>query len=190
MVTKSQSQIKTSETHPLRIDWAKPYDVRGRIGMTFCPGKTQKDSMSGGDWQRDLQTDLEAIRDSGASMLLCLLEDHEIAELHVEALHTSAEAMFKYFRLPITDGGVPNAHGEAIWNEIGSTIWQGLAEGQDIVIFCKGGLGRTGTIAARLLIEFGETPSGAIEYVRSIRHGAIETQTQENYLRCMIGKDE
>lgn len=190
LLEAKQSLIKTSKTHPLRIDWVEPFDVPGRIGMTFCPGKIQKNSMSGGDWNRDQITDLGAIRDWGASMLLCLLEDHEIVELKVDSLHTTAEAMFQYFRLPIVDGNIPDDGGEKVWNEIGPIIRNGLAEGRDLVIFCKGGLGRTGTIAARLLIEFGEAPESAIRYIRNARKGAIETQAQENYLLSIRYLDE
>jgi len=32
--------------------------------------------------------------------------------------------------------------------------------GEAIVIHCRGGLGRTGIVAARLLVEFGEDPEG------------------------------
>lgn len=48
---------------------------------------------------------------------------------------------------------------------------------------CKGGLGRAGTVAARLLIEFGQAPEDAIACVRAARPGAIETHQQETYLR-------
>ncbi len=48
---------------------------------------------------------------------------------------------------------------------------------------CKDGLGRAGTISARLLIELGQTPKEAIEQVRSVRPGAIETPGQVAYAR-------
>lgn len=46
-----------------------------------------------------------------------------------------------------------------------------------------GGLGRTGTIAAMLLVEFGSKPGDAITAVRAARAGAIETVEQENFVR-------
>jgi ADP-ribosyl-[dinitrogen reductase] hydrolase len=52
----------------------------------------------------------------------------------------------------------------------------------NIVIHCKGGLGRTGTIAARLLIEFGADATNAIQSVRKARPGAIENNLQEYYV--------
>ena len=48
-----------------------------------------------------------------------------------------------------------------------------------VLVHCKGGLGRAGTFAARLLVEFGHTPASAIATVRTARPGALETLDQE-----------
>jgi ADP-ribosylglycohydrolase len=42
---------------------------------------------------------------------------------------------------------------------------------------------RTGTVAGRLLVEFGDQPESAIKKVRDARPGAIETAAQERYVR-------
>ena len=57
-----------------------------------------------------------------------------------------------------------------------------LREGRNILVHCRGGLGRAGTIAARLLIEIGIDPKIAISEVRAVRPGAIETVEQEKYV--------
>ena len=51
-----------------------------------------------------------------------------------------------------------------------------------MVLHCRGGIGRTGTIAARLLVEFGVAPEEAIRMVRRARPGTIETPAQEEYV--------
>jgi ADP-ribosyl-[dinitrogen reductase] hydrolase len=53
------------------------------------------------------------------------------------------------------------------------------------VVHCRGGLGRAGTVAACLLIEFGTSPAEAITLVQTQRPGAIETMAQENYVRAV-----
>ena len=58
-----------------------------------------------------------------------------------------------------------------------------LRGGGDIVVHCKGGLGRAGMIAARLLVELGMAPEQAIKEVRNVRKGAIETLAQETLIR-------
>lgn len=52
-----------------------------------------------------------------------------------------------------------------------------------MLVHCRGGLGRAGIIAARLLIELGMEPTLAIENVRKIRPGAIETCDQERFVK-------
>ena len=52
-----------------------------------------------------------------------------------------------------------------------------------MLVHCRGGLGRAGTIAARLLVELGERPDEAIRRVREVRPGAIEREFQEPHVR-------
>ena len=61
--------------------------------------------------------------------------------------------------------------------------WSDLRRQMDVLIHCRGGLGRAGTIAARLLIELGTEPGEAIANVRAVRPGAIETDDQEEFVR-------
>jgi ADP-ribosyl-[dinitrogen reductase] hydrolase len=57
-----------------------------------------------------------------------------------------------------------------------------LRRGLDVLVHCRGGLGRAGTIAARLLVELGMEPTKAIASVRAVRPGAIETSDQEIFV--------
>ncbi len=52
-----------------------------------------------------------------------------------------------------------------------------------VLLHCRGGLGRTGVVAARLLMEFGVPVKDAVRTVRAARPGTIETSAQERYLR-------
>ena len=51
-----------------------------------------------------------------------------------------------------------------------------------VVIFCKGGLGRTGLYAAILLQELGLSALASVELVRKVRPGTIETARQLEYV--------
>ena len=62
------------------------------------------------------------------------------------------------------------------------SIYSTPIEGKNIVIHCMGGKGRSGTIAAILLIEFGDINKDVINKVREKRKGAIETKEQENFI--------
>lgn len=57
-----------------------------------------------------------------------------------------------------------------------------LLAGGRAVVHCRGGLGRAGTVAARMLVEVGVQPAEAIRRVRAARPQAIETSEQAAYL--------
>lgn len=161
----------------------QPEGVIGVLGLTFCPGKIQRGALTG-DWERDLALDLQAIKDWGATATLNLLEDHELHELRLSDLgHMVSDAGLDYYRFPIPDGGVPGPDVEESWIRIGQELRQRLENGEKILVHCKGGLGRTGMMAGRLLVELGADPETAIRQVRSARPGAIETRAQEAYVR-------
>lgn len=175
------SQVRTSETHPLRID-TLDLPEGGRIGITFCPGKHQQDAMTG-RWARDLEADLEAIRAWGAAAVITLIEDHEFAELSVHGLGEGVRKLgMDWYHLPISDMAVPDTSWERRWQESAPAIHSLLDDGGQVLVHCKGGLGRAGTVAARLLIERGEAPLGAVVKVRAVRRGAIENAIQERYV--------
>lgn len=175
--------IKTSETHPLRIDIVPLQNHPGRIGMTLCPGKRQELGLSG-HWQRDLHADLNRIRQTEATILVSLVEEHEFRLLGVEALGEEAIGRgLRWVHLPIRDRSIPDAAFEQRWVQAGEELRQHLRDGKLIVLHCMGGLGRTGTIAARLLVELGEDPVQAIRRVREARPGTLETEEQERYVR-------
>jgi ADP-ribosyl-[dinitrogen reductase] hydrolase len=172
---------RTSDTHPLQIA-SLDTPGGGRIGMTFCPGKQDALAITG-PWARDLDTDLAAIRAWGASALVTLMETHELEHLEVGRLGEAAKSIgLDWYHLPIRDVSVPSGAFETQWRTSGEELRGRLLGGQSLVVHCRGGLGRTGLIAARLLIELGEVPRKALQRVRSARPGAVETREQELYL--------
>jgi len=175
---------RTSLSHPLRIDTLEPVGS-GRLGLTFCPGKFDPNAQTGA-WARDLDADLEVIRDWGATAVVTLMEAHELELLRVPTLgERVVQTGLHWWHLPIVDAGVPDRDFEQAWSQAGDDLRNRLREGQGTVVHCRGGLGRTGVVAARLLIEFGETPQQAITRVRKVRKGAVENAEQERYLRDM-----
>lgn len=176
---------RTSFTHPLQIATVDTLPGHGRIGVTFCPGKTQAGGMSGA-WARDLGIDVQTIADWGACAVVTLIEDHELKALQVEALGQAVQARhMDWLHLPIRDIDVPGSAFEAAWVHVGEGLRDRLRAGFDIVVHCKGGLGRAGTIAARLMAELGIDPREAIERVRAVRPGALETAAQEAHVMAI-----
>lgn len=172
-----------SVNSPLRIDAVPVPATGGLIGMTFCPGKKDPYSLTG-PWNRDLETDLRAIRKWGAQALVTLLEDYEFDFLGVSDLPEMAQKHgLRWYHLPIVDVSIPDGDFESSWQTVGAELREILRQGGRIVIHCRGGLGRTGMMAARLLVEFGVEPEAAIKAVRKARPGAIQTISQEEYVR-------
>lgn len=77
---------------------------------------------------------------------------------------------------------IPDDDFEREWAVAGEKLRSILRSGSDVVVHCRGGLGRAGTIAARLLIELGSEPETAMASVRAVRPGAIENDEQEMYV--------
>jgi ADP-ribosyl-[dinitrogen reductase] hydrolase len=154
--------------------------------MTLCPGKKEANAISG-DWDRDLDTDLQVISDWGASILVSLMEKDEMAWYGVADLPEKAMRMgLLHYHLPIIDMDIPGESFEESWQTVGERLRQSLMAGEYIVIHCLGGLGRTGTIAGRLLVELGVDPDHAIRRIRKARHGTIQTVMQETYVRRCV----
>lgn len=132
---------------------------------------------------RSLASDLETLRDWGARGLVSLMEEHEFAALGVQSLPERIEALgMCWWHLPIRDMETPDERFEARWVNIGGELRRLLGEGISIAVHCRGGLGRTGMIAARVLVELGSEPGAAIARVREVRPGAIETRAQEAFV--------
>jgi predicted protein tyrosine phosphatase len=186
------AKARTSQTHPLQIAEVRASPSHGRIGITFCPGK--HDNAAGtGAWARDLSADLDVINAWGARLVLTLVESAELAALKVPHLGAEIRGLGLDWRhLPIADYSVPSEAFEKQWETHGREIRALLRSGADVLVHCKGGLGRAGMMAARLLVELGMDPEQAIQDVRRARDGAIETAAQLALVRrtqSMIAMD-
>ncbi len=152
----------------------------GRIAFTRCPGRRDPGAAA-----RCLREDLAAIRAWGAGLLVTLVEAQELDLLGVPDLGARARAAgMAWLHLPIVDFGVPDAAFESTWITAGEAIRTRLRAKRDVLLHCRGGLGRSGTIAARLLVELGTDPETAIAAVRAARPGAVETAAQEAHIRA------
>jgi protein-tyrosine phosphatase len=138
-----------------------------------------------GIWQRDLGIDLDALRAWGATHLVTLVERWELSELHVPDLPEAAASRgLHWHHFPIVDGTIPDASTDGAWSALADVLLSGLKRGESVAFHCKGGLGRAGTMAARLLLHSGASSDAedAVARVRVARENAVETAIQERYL--------
>ncbi len=176
--------MRTSASDPIRVDFLAAAHLgdaaAGRIGLTIAPGKRDRAR----HWDRDLTADLARLRtDHGAHVLVSLMEDHEYAMLQIPELQARAEAAgLDVRRFPIRDVDAPKAAQMAEFATLVDNIVEAARAGQHVIIHCRGGLGRSGLVAACCLVNLGMTPVAAIAATRAARPGAVEVEPQEAWV--------
>jgi protein-tyrosine phosphatase len=160
----------------LRVDWI---DVAtpGRLGLTLCPGRRDRD--------RSLDADLAALAAASVELLVCMLPADELERHGVADLPAAAERHgLRFVHAPVLDQGVPTPARAAA---LVRAIDEELRAGRDVVIHCLGGLGRSGTLAACVLVAHGLDPDAAIAAVRRARGPrAIESERQARFVRAFV----
>jgi protein-tyrosine phosphatase len=151
--------------------WTELYWVDGP-----WPGKLALASRPrGGDW---LDEEMAGWRRAGIDTLLSLLtpEEEQDLDLKCEAQEAKARGM-KFLSLPIPDRQVPNSESEV--SVVLDRLDADLSAGKNVVVHCRQGIGRTGLVAACLLITKGLTPDGAIKSVSVARGNPVPETTEQ-----------
>lgn len=184
MITSLDSTARRLDTRPIepRFVDGGALPVAGRLGFTYAPGRRHPES-SAPQWNRDLGADLERLRNHhGGDLLVSLMEPDEMVAMGIADLPERARALGLDWRgFPIRDMDVP--HDEQALRQLLREIREQLVAGRCVILHCLGGLGRSGTVAAAVLVELGMTPEAAISTVRRARPGAIQTLGQERLVR-------
>lgn len=171
-------------TRPLTIAELPVGGFGGVLGLSLAPGKCGP-STFGGAHRRDLGRDMDDVRDWGAVAVVTLMEAFELEHFQIARIEHEAQCRFmEWFHLPIVDGAVPCPRFEGVWPGVSSRLRGLLEAGNRVFVHCRGGLGRAGTISARLLVEMGVDSEEAIRAVRAARsRDAIENPAQEAWVR-------
>jgi protein-tyrosine phosphatase len=178
-------KIVRSVDSPLRVDFL-PSDalaMPGRLGMTFGPGKKAQGLEC--TWDRSVALDLDALQGVGCTLLVSLMEDHELTQFGMRELLTlAAPRSIELVRFPIRDGSVPLPEVAPAFDALVARLEAALAMGATAVVHCRGGLGRTGLVAAALLVRRGFAAREAIRIVRAARPGTVENEEQARYVEA------
>jgi protein-tyrosine phosphatase len=128
--------------------------------------------MSGGGALEAYDDELITLHSAGVRAVVSLLNLPSDAPIY-------GSAGFSFLCLPIPDGGAPTFEQA---DEFVRFVTQQRAEQRPVAVHCAMGLGRTGTMLAVYFIAEGSTAISAIERVRAVEPGAIETARQIFFL--------
>lgn len=133
-----------------------PLDVPGASGRLWMCGK------------HAIGPDVDAARRRAdhAQIVVCLVERHELVgryDGYVSWLDASSSAAL-WRPTPDLHVGDPEATAELV-----TTVGGHLGQGRNVLVHCAAGYGRTGTLAAMVLVDHGLTSTVALERIAAAR---------------------
>lgn len=154
-----------TELHWLQGPW------RGKVALASRP--------RGGDW---LNEEIADWKRGGIASVVSLLTPDEERDLELTFEATMAKKHgLEFISFPIPDRQVPRS--EAALGKLLDAISDVLESGKDVLIHCRQGVGRTGLVAACLLVKAGMSPGAAVEAVSAARQIEVpETSEQRHWI--------
>jgi len=184
------NSAESSESQPIVVDFLDNNlvclkKIKGKLGMTFAPGKQEEFSLARGyQITRDIDKDLHRLEvEYNAHILVTLNQDFELEQMKIGNIAAkAAEHHIQSLKFSIVDMQAPKAQEKESFHNFVKQIVQQLKDGKNVIIHCKEGKGRTGMLAACCLVELGLEPKRAVNTVRRTRPGTIQTWVQESYI--------
>ena len=149
-----------------------PGPWRGKLAVASRP--------RGGDW---LEDEINGWRKAGLDVVVSLLEEDEAAQFELGHEGDVAESKgVGFISFPIPDRGVPASTREAL--SLFSEVAAALEEGKNVAVHCRQGIGRSGLIAAGVLLTSGMGVEKALEAVSAARGETVpETPAQLQWIK-------
>ncbi|MBZ5595461.1 MAG: tyrosine protein phosphatase [Acidobacteriia bacterium] len=144
-----------------------PGPWRGRLAIATRP--------RGGDW---LDDEASAWRQADIDVIVSLLENEEADQLDLlDERRVAEDHALCFISFPIPDRSVPASLQEAVLLMGGITAQ--LEAGKNVAVHCRQGIGRSGLIAAGVLIASGTSPAEAMQIVSSARGIPVPETTEQ-----------
>jgi len=133
-----------------------------------------------GEW---IEEEFLGIANEGIQHIVSLLEMHEAYEVGLQREKELSEINgMKYTSYQMQDRSVPKS--VDIFSDFTKKLHHEIAGGENTVIHCRAGIGRTGLVAAGILLHCGFTPEAAFEHVSEKKGVKVpDTEEQENWLK-------
>jgi protein-tyrosine phosphatase len=153
-----------------RLYWAEgPWP--GKLALAARP--------RGGDW---LEDEIASWRREGVDTVVSLLTSEEVDDLGLgnEAQHVKSQGMH-FVSFPILDREVPESD-----TKVAAALEKldaDLSSRRNVVVHCRQGIGRTGLMAACLLVMKGLNPEAAVKSLSAARGTPVpETAEQRRWI--------
>ncbi|KAJ3080810.1 hypothetical protein HDU99_007360, partial [Rhizoclosmatium hyalinum] len=195
LVNSSATPTSTSDpylTLPNGVTVRGNFGAYGNVALSSCPGKKVRLDTGPVNGRaainRDLESDFARLSSLNIKCVVCCLNDSELSFLGAPfQVYQAAAAKFgmQILRIPIIEGSCPDRIEDVV--DIVERIDGWLRGGGNVLIHCRGGVGRAGLIACCLLLRkrFVENAERAIQVVRLRRSlKAIETMRQEDFIHA------
>lgn len=144
---------------------------KGKVALAARP--------RGGDW---LEDDVVDWKRAGVQSVLSLLTREENSELGLrdEGREVQRQGL-EFSSFPIPDLQVPRS--ESKLGEVLDKVAGNLSSGKNVLIHCRQGIGRTGLVAACLLVKSSMSPGAAVEAASAARGMSVpETPEQRDWI--------
>jgi protein-tyrosine phosphatase len=143
----------------------------GRVALSARP--------RGGDWLSDEVADWKRAE---VSVVLSLLEPQEERDLDLKREPRQVrEQGLEFASLPIPDRHVPRSEPKLM--QVLDELDAALSKGKNVLVHCRQGVGRSGLVAACLLVRKGLSPGAAIDKISAARGVAVpETEEQREWI--------
>ncbi|MCP4957053.1 MAG: phosphatase [Photobacterium aquimaris] len=160
--------------HPV---WTLPLNEaapkKGGLLLTPCPGTKGVNAIMS----------LRQLKAAGATVVLTALEKNDLPDQGVELLAEACKLLgMQWFHVPIEDDCAPSVDFESKWQRANDAVQIALNNGEYVVAHCKGGSGRTGLLAARVLLARGKPFEETIAAIQAQRPGAFTRQSHIDYI--------
>lgn len=132
-----------------------------------------------GEWIED---EFLNISREGIHQIISLLEHHEAYEVGLQNEKNLTEKNgMEFVSFPIPDRGLPGSVLD--FNTLTKKLYHEIAGGKNTVIHCRAGIGRTGVVAAGVLIHCGFEPDEAFSHISNKRGVRVpDTREQRDWL--------
>jgi protein-tyrosine phosphatase len=141
----------------------------------------------GGEW---LEDEIRSWKSGGVDVVVCLMEDWELAELDLSRESETCRAQgLSFIHFPIRDRGMPESAASVCM--LAQTIAQHRASDRNVLIHCRAGIGRTGLVAACCLVADGVAAGEAFARIAEARGFPVpDTEDQMRWVENFSASTE